>query len=62
MSTPDRTDRQSQLVVDDAAVCGHAHVWPLDFEYGDTCYCGAYYLLRDERGVVSIEETPPRES
>ncbi len=35
---------------------GVGHRWPSDFEYGDTCLCGAWYLLKDSRGAVKIAE------
>lgn len=34
-------------IVDDRPRCrGMRHYWPLEFDPGDTCNCGAYYLLR----------------
>jgi hypothetical protein len=47
-----------RLVVSDAdeACTATTHLWPIDFEYGDACRCGAYALTRNptthEIGVV----------
>ena len=49
------------LVIDNSAPCGSRHIWPVDFAWGDTCNCGAYYLLRNARGEIQVEQTPPAE-
>jgi hypothetical protein len=40
--------------------CGDVdgHMWPATFDYGDTCYCGALYLLRDPGGRVRVTTAP----
>jgi hypothetical protein len=42
----------------DRCAAASGHIWPEAFDYGDTCYCGALYLLKDEHGRVSVVETP----
>lgn len=50
------------ITIDARAQCStRQHVWPLSFTWGDPCNCGAFYLLRDERGEIQIEPAPAPE-
>ena len=36
-----------RAAVPDTLECGdHGHIWLEDFDSGDTCMCGAWYLIR----------------
>lgn len=42
---------------DESVGCSLArHYWRADFDWGDTCECGEYYLTRLENGTIEMIE------
>lgn len=35
------------------------HFWPDDYQEGDTCNCGAFYVIRSGGNGLIIELAPP---
>jgi hypothetical protein len=46
------------VVADDPHCVATAHGWPVEFDWGDTCHCGAFSLLRAPDRTIRIEAVP----
>jgi hypothetical protein len=61
MATDPTTQKFVDQAMQDAEIARHCteaeHVWPPEYDYGDTCNCGALYLLQDETGFIRVQFT-----
>ncbi len=46
-------------LVDNSDTCRDgSHYWPHDYQEGDTCNCGAFYVIKSRVDGLIIEATP----
>jgi hypothetical protein len=49
--------REAEIRQDDTC-SGDTHRWPHDYQEGDTCNCGAFYVLQSSAAGLMIERAP----